>query len=279
MKKYIILLLIALIVTAGITRLGGSPFGHNIKFFFNFFYGFSVILFSRSFKNKILYYSITLLPPAIISFLIFQSLNWDFYRVAIPSTLALFLGIGAGIAALFLESKRSLFVLVGLSLVLNCFALFDGYDYWVHRSNYGTFTGKQSIPIKNVMLQNEQDSLEKFDKAGQYYLFDFWTTSCGLCIREFPEVQKLYEKYRQDNANLSIYLVKVPRDTTDRRLSKEILRKREISIPLLFFPGLPEERVEKYRVFSYPTVLLIKDDEIIHIGNIKSVTKRLKSLL
>lgn len=75
-----------------------------------------------------------------------------------------------------------------------------------------------------------------------------------------------------------MFLVNVPRNTSDFKRSEEILKERKITIPQLSFLGTPEEQVEKYRVFNYPTVLIIKNNEIIHVGNIHPASKRLKDL-
>lgn len=280
MKRYIILLVIVLACTYAIMKLGGAPFGHNVKFLFNFFYGFFAVLLSRRFSNKIAYYSITLIPPIVISFLILSTINWQFYSLAVPSTAALFLGIMVGLAVHISKSKMSFYVLFGLSLVFNVFVLVNGYNIWVHKLNYGTYTGKQLISVANPSLKSDEIGTEiKLDKPEQIYLLSFWTNYCGVCIEEFPEVQSVYEKYHEEKPNLSMYLVTVPNYAGDAARSEEILRENKVTVPQLYFTGSREERESKYRVFAYPTVLIIKNNEIIHIGSIQSASRRLKELL
>lgn len=111
-----------------------------------------------------------------------------------PGTLALFFGILVGILALFLNSKKSLYAIIGLSLIFNLYITVIGYGFWVHKLNFGTYTGVQSIPITNINLTSNGDVSKKLELPDQYYLLDFWTTSCGVCIRNFPETQKIMKR-------------------------------------------------------------------------------------
>ena len=46
------------------------------------------------------------------------------------------------------------------------------------------------------------------DWKGKVVFLDFWATWCGPCIRSFPGVQKLYDKYK-DNPNVVFAIVNV----------------------------------------------------------------------
>jgi len=38
------------------------------------------------------------------------------------------------------------------------------------------------------------DGLKLSDYRGKYVLLDFWSTSCGPCLKDLPEMRRLYNE-------------------------------------------------------------------------------------
>lgn len=83
---------------------------------------------------------------------------------------------------------------IGKATVAVClfgFALWSsylGYDLWVDKLNYGTFTGRVYESPKNPLIACGADSLSvDLRHTGEAYTLPyFWSSRCGLCRAGFP---------------------------------------------------------------------------------------------
>jgi len=57
----------------------------------------------------------------------------------------------------------------------------------------------EKLPPFEVTLLDSGERLTSRDLRGTYVLIDVWSTSCGICIREVPVLEKVNEKYRDEN--------------------------------------------------------------------------------
>ena len=154
--------------------------------------------------------------------------------------------------------------------ILSCgFLYVKGYDFWRHKINFGTFTGivhdQSEVPVfqftdrdGNIITQN--------DFTGKYTVLDFWTTSCGVCFRKFPEFDKQYVKYKS-NRNVAIYAVNVKWPQDKEGVSFEIISDRGYSFPTLQY-GEIEDAKDIFGVYVYPTVIVLnKTGSIVFRGS------------
>jgi thiol-disulfide isomerase/thioredoxin len=70
-------------------------------------------------------------------------------------------------------------------------------------------------------------------------ILDFWTTSCGACFRGFPDFEKTYLKYKE-NEQLQFFLVNLPYSTDS-----------------------PEKRKKHTKGYSFPKAMATKDFKIL----------------
>jgi len=62
--------------------------------------------------------------------------------------------------------------------------------------------------VENFVLNNERDiAIDLKDLKGKYVLIDFWASWCGPCRASFPEMRKLYAKYK--SADFEIYSISI----------------------------------------------------------------------
>ncbi|MEI9946749.1 MAG: TlpA disulfide reductase family protein [Chitinophagaceae bacterium] len=95
-------------------------------------------------------------------------------------------------------------------------------------------------------LQGDRWSLKKL--RGKIVVLNFWFTTCGPCIREMPELNKLVELY--DNKNF-VFLGLTYNNAEEART---FLEKRSFRYTLLPGSGKVDE---KYRISSWPTSIVI----------------------
>jgi thiol-disulfide isomerase/thioredoxin len=90
---------------------------------------------------------------------------------------------------------------------------------------------------------------------GKVVVIDFWATWCGPCLASFPDLQKVYDKYKS-NPNVAIYAI----DSWERVAGKErddlvkkFLKENGYTIPVLYGDGT----ITKYDVDGIPTKFVI----------------------
>lgn len=118
----------------------------------------------------------------------------------------------------------------------------DTIQYWHFKQ-----LGSDSIDIRTLNLD--------------YYVLDFWYTSCGPCVGAIPNNNRLDSSIRQYNAQVL--------GITNFHKSDEFLEafkeKRSIHYTLFTYSGTGLE--SHFPVMAYPTYILVnKDGCILHIG-------------
>lgn len=118
-----------------------------------------------------------------------------------------------------------------------------------------------SIPIVPGQLKTaDGTTITPDDWKGKVVFIDFWATWCGPCIRSFPGLQKLYDKYK-NNPDVIFAVVNVWERVEDRFASvKTFLSKNPYTFPILF--DLKDEMVKGYGVTGIPSKFILDKNGI-----------------
>jgi len=131
------------------------------------------------------------------------------------------------------------------------------------------------IEIQGVTLDGKEFDWEKF-RQGKVVLIDFWATWCGWCIKEIPEMKRLYEAYR----DRGFEIVGISGDQKREDLEK-FLQNASIPWTILYGKDGPSPTIEYYGISAWPTMLLVdKQGKVVSL-NARGQTLReeLKRLL
>lgn len=197
-----------------------------------------------------------------------------------PEFIFHILGVLTGFVFYKIKSfYRWLYLIVSLSLCL--FYFFIGWNLWSNKLCYGTFSGniieykvKQNLIFKNKYNQNLNISQIK----GRVVLLDFWNSKCGVCYSKFPEVQKVYDKYKQ-NPIVNFYSVNFFLDDIDKDGDAfRIIKERGYSFPVLICRD--KALLKRLNITGYPTVLIInRKGELVFRGDIEDAGKKMEELI
>ena len=80
--------------------------------------------------------------------------------------------------------------------------------------------------------------------AGKIVVIDFWSTSCVYCKLSLPELQKVYEKYK-DNDKIVFLAVSVDEPKIEDKIVEEFFKELKLSIPIC------RDKDESSVVFKY----------------------------
>lgn len=103
--------------------------------------------------------------------------------------------LAMGIAMLFYYYRRVWLLLVGLALwLLMVTEVKSRYIEWLR---YGDHPQTQ-VQLSSYEVVDSIDTLRLLDIQGDYLVLDVWSSTCGVCRREMPNVQALCDKYSED---------------------------------------------------------------------------------
>jgi peroxiredoxin len=134
--------------------------------------------------------------------------------------------------------------------------------------------GKQAIAFEAAdFTTKETVSLERF--KGKYVLLDFWMTSCGPCIREFPHLKELYAK--TDRAKFEI--VGIAAHSTPANI-KRTIDLHEVTWSQILSDET-NQLIEKYGISGYPSTFLIDPKGVIIAKDLrgKELEEKILSLI
>lgn len=111
---------------------------------------------------------------------------------------------------------------------------------------------------KGVMFKDFTDEhtgvrLSDYVGKGQYVLADFWASWCAPCVKEIPQIIKIYHQYKEKG--LVVLGIAVEDSPTD---AQRLVEKLGIPYPQMHISR--EEADEKYGVSMIPRVILFAPD-------------------
>jgi thiol-disulfide isomerase/thioredoxin len=132
------------------------------------------------------------------------------------------------------------------TILIGCYILFLGYGWYAGMESFRQWVlvQKSRLPqdtsVEFTFYDLDGKQINSSDLKGKIVVFDFWTTGCGVCFRQFPKYDRVYKKYagRED---IVIYAVNLP---LDRDTQESILKS-----------------IDKYVNYSFPVLLAQKDSD------------------
>lgn len=155
-----------------------------------------------------------------------------------------------------------------------CVAYATNYIKWLDYLNFGKLdsAGEQVLEEDFCLCDLNGNELSLNDFKDKYLVLDFWSSRCGVCIKNFPEVQSISEEL-SNNRRVSFYSVfcVYSKGCETRQTGVDIIQKRGFSFPLLFSE---DESYKKFGVSRFPTVVIVSpDNKIIFRGRLESAIK------
>jgi thiol-disulfide isomerase/thioredoxin len=155
---------------------------------------------------------------------------------------------------------------------------FGVYDLWVHRIEYGNFTGKvaeaKTVPFE---FENKEGMvITNASLEGKVVLFDFWFINCGPCWVKFPNLQELHEKYAS-RVDFEVFAVNRPMRNDEPNELFTSIEEEGYTFPVL---RGTQEMMDAFDVYVYPTVVLLnKDGKVVFMGEIEKAEELITDLL
>ena len=120
-----------------------------------------------------------------------------------------------------------------------------------HEETTKAETGAVAPPIVALGLHDEVVSLP--EAPARLLILNFWSATCGMCVKELQEMQRLQAAHPQ-----AVDILAVNIDGADSQTLQAVATRRELKVPVAADQlGVTAER---YRVSGTPTSYLIGRD-------------------
>ncbi len=134
-----------------------------------------------------------------------------------------------------------------------------------------------SVPPAFELIDLEGNVQQLADYKGKSVVVNFWGTFCPPCVKEMPEFERQFQKWKDEG--LVILAINLSEDTLT---VNNFVRRFELNYPILRDVGRKTER--SYGLKSYPTTFFIKPDGTISeimVGGMteKDIDERIERLL
>jgi peroxiredoxin len=210
----------------------------------------------NSYKTLLLFWYITLL----IIYSLTINYSWDLPFLFIECLLSFSFGY-------YLQTIKSPIksILFFALIVL----VFIGWLYvgvpWISYENKSKIeVSNQKIKFELQCLENNESIVTDSTLKGKVILLDFWYKSCGVCIRQYPKMEAVYNHFKKNN-NVAIYFVNNGIDSIET--ITDFVKNKNIQIPVLIDKN--SLLVKKLKLDGFPVFVLIDKKGIIkeiHMG-------------
>lgn len=221
-------------------------------------FSLSFLLFKRSEKgNQIKNFFILVSPLWLLLFI--TSL---FSGFTLSLLYLIFIPISAFLGKVFATTRQLYLPITGIVLFsFVAFLLFPNQIVW--SNNQGARVNKD---FSQLTLVNENRDTVKLD-SDKIIALDFWTTSCGVCFKKFPDYEKVYNDFK-NNPEIEMYSVNVPlkRDTFEQTVS--LVEKLNYTFPTLY--STSNEETRNLGVQAYPHLIILKNGKIRYSGRLET---------
>ncbi|RTR31041.1 redoxin domain-containing protein [Robertmurraya yapensis] len=107
------------------------------------------------------------------------------------------------------------------------------------------------------------------DLKGKRVLLNFWATWCPPCKEEMPDMQKLYEEYKDED--VVVVGVNVTSTEKNREDVEKFVKEYQLTFPILM--DEIGEVTHQFEILSFPTTYFIDSDGVIRSKVIGALSK------
>ena len=178
------------------------------------------------------------------------------------------------IAIFYRYRKKWLFAILGALCV---FGITEGHKQWVEWVVFGDYP-TLSVNLADCEVTDSTHTFKLLDVESEYLVLDVWSSGCGYCIRQLPEIQELHDEYKGSNIEV-VSLFACYRKGETFNDGYEIMKERNCNFPLFAVEEKNSPILTRCEISRYPRVLILdKKRTVIFNGSLEFAKRKLKSL-
>ena len=159
-------------------------------------------------------------------------------------------------------------ILLSSALILNaCASTFEKKEETNKQTSTSSSSETKATQAYDFTAMDKDGKTVKLsDFKGKKVYINMWASWCGPCMREIPELEKVYQKYK-NNKDIVFLSMTSPNDSefknqSPQDKSKDVILKKAKELgatyPVLF--DVNDRFIINYAIRSFPTHILINSD-------------------
>ena len=136
-----------------------------------------------------------------------------------------------------------------------------------------------TVNLADCEVTDSTHTFSLSDVDAEYIVLDVWYSGCGACIRQMPEIQDLYDEYK-DNSKIkvvSLFACLLKGETISD--GYEIVKERECNFPVYAIPK-DSPILTRCEIDTYPRILILdKNRTVIFQGSLGFAMRKLNDLI
>ena len=178
------------------------------------------------------------------------------------------------IAIFYRYRKKWLFAILGALCV---FGVTEGHKQWVEWIRYGDYP-TLSVNLADCEVTDSTHTFKLSEVDAEYLVLDVWSSGCGYCIRQLPEIQELHDEYKGSNIEV-VSLFACYRKGETFNDGYEIMKEKNCDFPLFAVEGKDNPILTRCKIDAFPQVLILdKKRTVIFNGSLEFAKRKLKRL-
>jgi thiol-disulfide isomerase/thioredoxin len=127
-----------------------------------------------------------------------------------------------------------------------------------------TYSQKELPDISLNNVENKSISLKKeFSKENKIYVFSFWATWCGPCMKELDAISDVYDTWKKE-LDVEVIAVATDDSRTMKRV-KPLLNGKGWEYSVLLDSN--QELKRSLSISNIPYTVVVKNGKIVHVQN------------
>lgn len=189
--------------------------------------------------------------------------------------ISLMVPIGSSLGTIlgFIYFKVKKWITLAVSAIVVYVFSFVLEPQWINYVIYGSLP--KGLNVSSFKVETTNDSLEIVSIHKKYIVLDFWSSSCGICRREFPLVQELHEQIQQEKDEVFLTSVFVKYGDEQFADGQKILADYNCTFPMVSISR--NDSILKYlNIQGFPEVIILDENkEVIFKGSLERAKKEL----
>ena len=189
--------------------------------------------------------------------------------------ISLMVPIGSSLGTLlgFIYFKVKKWITLAVSAIVVLVFSFVLEPQWRDYVTYDSLP--EGLNVSPFKVETENDSLKMASINKKYVVLDFWSSSCGICRREFPLVQDLHEQIQKEKNEVFLTSVFVKYDDEQFSDGQKILADYNCTFPMVSVSG--NDSILKYlNIQGFPEIIILDENkEVIFKGSLERAKKKL----
>jgi thiol-disulfide isomerase/thioredoxin len=268
MKNRVLILLIVA-VSLSISLLSGALNWLNQFVICGITYLLVGLLYRKNFRiSRLIYGTIVVLP--FLSIYAVYAVAHGFshiYPIAFLPLISIFTGLLFN--KLFADGMSKALILTYISasitivLLLGYFGMPNWLAYSFSKNNADRF---DAPPIQLISENGEPFVLN--NQSGKILVLDFWSTSCGICFKKFPDFDRIKQKYAA-KTEIEFYAVNLIQPREELSAVKKVTSTFSYTFKTLYTDNHSANQIrELLKIEAVPAIVIInKNGEVVYTGD------------